>query len=79
MTAIDINAEASLLFEEINDEDISENIKSLPTEDDLPYDDGEPMETATPQRSDESADRFSESILGKSEAILYRRKYVSPF
>jgi hypothetical protein len=40
----------------------------LPTEDDLPYADGEPMET---RRSDESADRFPEIILENS-----RRYYV---
>jgi Uma2 family endonuclease len=36
----------SSLTEPITEPEILESIKSLPTEDDLPYDDGEPMETA---------------------------------
>jgi len=36
---------AEMLFEDTDDEDILQNIIPLPTEDDLPYDDGEPMET----------------------------------
>ncbi|QTA90813.1 Uma2 family endonuclease [Desulfonema magnum] len=41
-----INAEiAESLFEEDEDEELSRSIASLPTEDDLPCDDGVPMET----------------------------------
>ncbi len=34
------------LFEEIDDKEILDSIESLPTENDLPYDDGAPMETS---------------------------------
>jgi len=38
--------EANLIGEEITEQEILREIQSLPGEDDLPYDDGEPMETA---------------------------------
>lgn len=38
--------ERSPVVEEITDPEIIRSIEALPTEDDLPYDDGEPMETA---------------------------------
>jgi Uma2 family endonuclease len=43
MIIADVN---DMLFEEIDDQEILNGIESLPTEDDLPCDDGVPMETA---------------------------------
>ena len=46
MSEILMNSVQDILFEDTDDEDILKDIESLPTEDDLPCDDGEPMETA---------------------------------
>jgi Uma2 family endonuclease len=40
-----MNLSSSSIFEPVTEPEILESIKSLPTEDDLPYDDGEPMES----------------------------------
>ena len=41
-----MSLEALSCTEPITEPDILESIQALPTEDDLPYDDGEPVETA---------------------------------
>lgn len=40
-----MRVEQNLLYEEVTEPEILESINSLPTEDDLPYDDGVPMDT----------------------------------
>jgi len=49
LTALYESDAAKLLFEDTDEKDISEIMVSLPTENDLPCDDGEPMETARHQ------------------------------
>ncbi len=46
MSEILMNSVQDILFEDTDEDDILKDIESLPTEDDLPCDDGEPMETA---------------------------------
>ena len=55
--------------EPITEPDILESIRALPTEDDLSYDDGEPMETARGEQRERSG-RCKPSPSGRNTARM---------
>ncbi len=62
--------------EPITEPDILESIRALPTEDDLPCDDAEPMETPRHRDRDDSTDRIPKAPLGRPSGLLCWRQHV---
>ena len=69
-----------ILLEEVFDKEaggILKSLTSLPTEDDLPYEDGVPMETARHHEQMDVLIASLKGLPGEEPPVLFGRQYVS--